>query len=176
MRVIRSSRNLWRLTAGVVLVVIVLFGAYLIFALRPRAAPQQPIAFDHQLMVGSGIPCLYCHTNAIKGPAAGIPSVQLCMGCHDVIAVDSPEVQKLAGYWQRQEPIPWVRVHRLPRFVFFTHQVHVSAGLNCENCHGDVGTMETTHAVVVMDMGWCLRCHEKQPNAPQLKDCVVCHR
>ena len=51
MRVIRSSRNLWRLTAGVVLVVIVLLGAYLIFVLKPRAAPQQPIAFNHQVFL-----------------------------------------------------------------------------------------------------------------------------
>jgi c(7)-type cytochrome triheme protein len=98
------------------------------------------------------------------------------MGCHNVIAADSPEVQKLAGYWQRQEPIPWVRIYRLPRFTFFTHQVHLNSALNCEDCHGDVGNMETTHATVVMEMGWCLGCHNKQPNAPQLRDCVVCHR
>jgi c(7)-type cytochrome triheme protein len=98
------------------------------------------------------------------------------MGCHRVIATEHPEVQKLAGYWEEQEPIPWVRIYRVPRFVFFTHQVHVNAALNCEDCHGDVGNMETTHATVVMDMGWCLRCHNSQPRAPQLRDCVVCHR
>jgi hypothetical protein len=36
--------------------------------------------------------------------------------------------------------------------------------------------MEVTKEVVAMTMGWCLDCHEKQPNATQLKDCVVCHR
>jgi hypothetical protein len=176
MHLVRNSPRWLRLIAGVLLVAIVLVGAYFVFALRSRAAPQQPIDFNHQLMVGSGIPCLYCHSTAVKGPAATIPSVQLCMGCHDVIAVDSPKVQKLAGYWERQEPIPWVRIYRLPRFTFFTHQVHVNAGLNCENCHGDVGDMVTTEAVVDMNMGWCLSCHEKQPNATQLKDCVICHR
>ena len=30
--------------------------------------------------------------------------------------------------------------------------------------------------VVKMNMGWCLDCHEKQPNATQLMDCVICHR
>ena len=37
------------------------------------------------------------------------------------------------GYWARQEPIPWVRVNVLPRYVYFNHEVHVNAGKNCEN-------------------------------------------
>ena len=177
MRVIRSLPSLWRLIAGVVLVAIVLLGAYLVFASRSRAAPQQPIEFNHQLMVGAGIECLFCHSNAIRSPAAGIPSVQKCMGCHPPIAADSPAVKELVGYWERQEPIPWARVYRLPRFVYFNHQVHVgAAGLNCERCHGDVGNAPETYVAVDMNMGWCLSCHNKQPRAAQLRDCVVCHR
>ena len=54
---------------------------------------------------------------------------------------------------------------------------HVTAGaLNCENCHGDVGNMVEVYPVADMNMGWCLRCHNQQPNADQLKDCAVCHR
>jgi hypothetical protein len=30
--------------------------------------------------------------------------------------------------------------------------------------------------VVTMDMGWCLDCHNQQPNKAQLRDCVVCHQ
>lgn len=176
MHLIRNSPRWLRLIVAVLLVMLVLVGVYSVFALRSRAAPQQPIDFNHQLMVGAGVPCLFCHSTAMKGPVAGIPSVQRCMGCHDTIATNRPQVQELAGYWQRQEPIPWVRIYRLPDFAFFTHEVHVSAGLNCENCHGDVGNMVTTRAVVDMNMGWCLGCHGDQPNAPQLKDCVVCHR
>jgi c(7)-type cytochrome triheme protein len=98
------------------------------------------------------------------------------MGCHSVIGTDRPEVVKLAGYWQRQEPIPWVLINRLPRFVRFSHQVHVGgAGLNCERCHGDVGQMTETYQAVKMDMGWCLRCHSQQAAATQLRDCGVCH-
>lgn len=176
MRAIRNWPVLWRLIAGVVLVMIVLVGGYLLFASRSRAAPQQPIPFNHQLMVSAGIQCLYCHNGATRSPAAGIPSVQKCMGCHTVIAADRPDIQKLAGYWERQEPIPWTRIYRLPRFVYFNHSVHVAAGLNCERCHGDVGNMVETHAVVDMNMGWCLGCHNQQSRAAQLRDCAVCHR
>ncbi len=47
---------------------------------------------------------------------------------------------------------------------------------NCERCHGDVGHMQEARPVVRMNMGWCLSCHETQPNAAQLRDCVVCHQ
>ena len=87
-----------------------------IFTMRARAAPEQPIAFNHQIMVGFGIDCLYCHTDAIRSPAAGIPSMEKCMGCHSIIDTQNAEIQKVAGYWERQEPIPWGRVNHLPRF------------------------------------------------------------
>jgi hypothetical protein len=104
-------------------------------------------------MVQAGVPCLYCHSEAAKPPVAGMPSVAQCMGCHKVIKADSPEIKKVAGYWERQEPIPWVRVNRLPRFVYFSQQVHtVVAALNCERCHGDVGQMGIARPVVQMNM------------------------
>jgi c(7)-type cytochrome triheme protein len=177
MRAIRSLPPLWRLIAGAVLLAVVLVAVYFVFVSRSRAAPRQPIAFNHQIMVGTGIQCVYCHNGTIRSPVAGIPSVEKCMGCHSIIATERPGVQELAGYWERREPIPWARVYRVPRFVYFNHQVHVvAAGLNCERCHGDVGNMVESRAVVDMNMGWCLSCHNSQPNADQLRDCVVCHR
>jgi hypothetical protein len=87
-----------------------------------------------------------------------------------------PVIKQVAGYWDRQEPIPWVRVNQLPRFVFFSHQVHVNGGQNCEFCHGDVGHMTVAVPVVRMNMGWCLNCHEKQSPDRRLEDCLICHR
>jgi hypothetical protein len=177
MHAIASSPNMRRLLVGVVILVIILAGAYFLFGSQAQAAPQQPIAFNHQIMVQLGITCVFCHTDATKSSAAGMPSVEKCMGCHKVVATGVPVIQQVAGYWARQEPIPWVRVNQLPRFVYFSHQVHVvAAGLNCERCHGDVGHMTVARPVVKMNMGWCLGCHDQQPNAAQLRDCVVCHQ
>ncbi len=161
---------------ALVVLVILLGGAGYVFGFRLPSTPEQPIAFNHKAMVGAGINCLFCHKDAMKSPSPGMPSDEKCMGCHKTIATDRPAVQQLAAYWTRQEPVPWVRVNQLPRFVFFSHRVHVAAGLNCERCHGNVGQMTVAQPVVTMDMGWCLSCHEQQPNAEQLKDCVVCHR
>ncbi|MCL4394531.1 MAG: cytochrome c family protein [Chloroflexi bacterium] len=168
-----------RLTALAIVVVllVVLGSAYAVHASTAEAAYQQPIAFNHEVMVQAGIPCLFCHTGATQSAVAGIPSVDRCMGCHRTIATDNPEVQKVAAYWQAQKPIPWVRVNRLPRFVYFSHAVHVTvAGLNCETCHGDVGHMTVVKPTAQFTMGFCLGCHEKQPNAPQLIECITCHK
>ena len=177
MRRLSSLPRARRLIAGGVLIVIIVAGIVLVLTTQAQAAPQQPIAFSHQAMVQAGVTCVYCHSGATRSADAGIPSVGLCMGCHKIIATDSPEVQKLADYWKRGEPIPWVRVNQLPRFVYFSHEAHVvGASLNCERCHGDVGHMAETHAVVNITMGWCLACHQQQANAPQLMDCVTCHQ
>jgi hypothetical protein len=160
------------------LIIIILAGAAALFlAPRAQAAQAQPIDFPHVSMVQAGVNCTFCHSTALRSPAAGMPSVEKCVGCHKVINPNAPEVKKTLDYWNRQEPIPWVRVNILPRFVYFSHEVHVVKGqVNCERCHGDVGHMKIAQPVVRMNMGWCLNCHEKQPDSPKLKDCFVCHQ
>jgi hypothetical protein len=166
----------WRIIVVIVVILVVATAAILLFVTQARAAPQQPIAFNHQVMGQLGIQCLYCHNTARESPAAGMPSVAKCMGCHKVVDPTNPVIKEVAAYWDNQQPIPWVRVNVMPRFVFFSHEVHVNGGVNCEACHGDVAHMTVDRPVVRMNMGWCLDCHEKQPNASQLMDCVICHR
>lgn len=161
----------------VLLGVVTLGSGYVVRTAADPATPDTEELMDHKSMTEAGMECLYCHSGAIRSPAAGIPSVESCMGCHKVIKTESPEVQALAAAWERGEPIEWPRVNRLPRFVYFSHRVHVVAGaLNCERCHGDVGQMSVVRPVVDMNMGWCLDCHERQPDAAALKDCIVCHQ
>ncbi len=158
---------------------VVILVALVLLVNSSQASPDtQPIAFNHKIMVvTAGIDCLFCHSDATRSPSAGIPSVDKCMGCHRTIATTSPEIVKVAGYFSRGEPIPWERVNILPRFVYFSHQAHVVLGKqNCENCHGDVANMTVDVPVVRMNMGWCLRCHTKQPNGQQLRDCITCHQ
>src|SRR5207244_596366 len=54
-----------------------------------------------------------------------------------------PEVKKLADYYARGAPIPWVRVNKLPEFTYFPHKVHIRANVKCQTCHGPVETMTT---------------------------------
>ena len=171
-RFVRTAPARLFLLAGVVTA-----GAMALSGSAAPAGPTQPLAFNHQVMVQAGVQCLFCHNDALRSPSPGMPSVELCMGCHKTIAADRPAIKKIADYYARGEPIPWARVNYVPRFVYFSHKVHLTVGgLNCENCHGDVGHMKVVEPVAKMTMGWCLDCHSKQSNAPQLRDCVICHR
>lgn len=142
------------------------------------AAPEQPIPFSHSTHRSAGITCVFCHTSALRSPIAGIPSVQKCMGCHAVIGRSREVIKKIAAYYDQNQPIPWAVVNRQPDFVYFSHQSHLGAGVSCETCHGDVGHMEVVRPVVIMDMGWCLNCHLKQPSdkVGRVTDCLACHK
>ncbi|HSR46697.1 MAG TPA: cytochrome c3 family protein [Anaerolineales bacterium] len=176
-----ASRSLpvRRLLVAAVVGLVLLLGAGLVWTrVQAFAAPEQPIAYSHEVHVAAGVECLYCHSGAQRTSSAGIPTAEKCMGCHAVIEVEHPEVQKIAEYASQGEAIPWVRVNLQPDFVFFSHQPHLGAGLNCEACHGEVSRMTVARPVVRMDMGWCLSCHLDQPQekVARLADCVACHK
>jgi len=152
------------------------------------AAPVQPIAFRHTAHAGAAaIGCLYCHAYAERAPVAGIPSMARCQGCHKFVKEDkddptaTAEIQALLPYLEDDRPIAWVRVHRLPDHVFFTHQRHVLSGVACRECHGEVEKMDRVRQVAPLSMGWCLDCHRrKQAERPlervHLTDCLTCHK
>jgi hypothetical protein len=174
-----ASRRIPRITYFVFLVVVIalLLVMVLLSQRATQAAPSQPIDFSHQRHDEIGIECLYCHPNALRSDFAGIPSVQTCVGCHQIIATDKEEIQVLLDYWDREEPIPWQPVVQMADHVFFSHQPHLSASINCETCHGDVGEMTAVRPEINMDMGWCLDCHLEQPEekVARLTDCMACH-
>lgn len=137
------------------------------------AAGAQPIAFSHSRHVEqAGIDCRFCHAYARRGPVAGIPSVERCVGCHRGIAAERPEIVKLLAYWEEETPIPWVRIHDLPDYVRFSHKAHVRAGVGCAACHGDVAGMNAAVQVESLSMGWCVDCHTARDAS---RDCLVCH-
>ena len=107
-----------------------------------QVPPEQPIQFPHSFHVGTGAQCLYCHPGAATGPVAGLPSSGKCWGCHQQIAKPSAELDKLAGFIERNESIPWVPVAIQPDFVHFNHRPHVAAGVDCKTCHGDLSQDE----------------------------------
>ena len=145
----------------------------------PTASTVQPIAFPHNTHAGEfQIDCQYCHFSAERSVDAGIPPVASCMGCHTVIqGRNNPEeVNKLRGYWQRGEAIPWVRIYKVADHVKFPHMRHVDAdagNLECQECHGIVEEIEVIQEVEQpLKMGWCVDCHR---DIDASLDCTVCH-
>ncbi len=157
----------------------------------PDELIEQPIAYSHMLHAGTlEIQCEYCHSMARRSIHAGVPPTETCMNCHEMVdKTGRPELEKLAGYWEREENIPWVKVHDLPDFVHFSHKRHVRGGVDCTECHGDVqGSMTVAQRVSPLNMGWCLDCHKNNTlvddnygaqaelRRAELKDCYTCHK
>lgn len=148
--------------------------------------PEQPILFSHRVHAGiNQINCMYCHSNAMYGKSAMIPSVNVCMNCHMAISEyagpplykangdtvnGTEEIKKLyqyAGYEpgkpfdaNKAKAIPWIRIHNLPDHVYFNHSQHVTAGnVQCQTCHGEINKMDEVKQFATLNMGWCINCH-----------------
>ncbi len=141
---------------------------------RGDVGPRQPIDFSHEIHIKQvALDCTHCHQYADQARQPGIPALEVCMECHQNVATDRPEVQKLTQYWESGEPVEWVRVYDVPWHVHFTHKRHVKAGVACETCHGEVSVQSRVRQVTSLKMGWCVSCH--RANGADT-DCLVCHR
>lgn len=136
--------------------------------------PTQPIPFSHKIHAGEHeIDCNYCHTGVRKSKHANIPSASICMNCHVKVKTESPYIQDIykaidyntetGEFGTNVKPIEWVRIHNLPDLVYFNHSQHVKvAGLECEECHGDIKNMEVVYQYSPLTMGWCIDCHRNK--------------
>lgn len=144
------------------------------FFTGPRV--EQPLEYSHKIHTEM-LKCEECHAGVINSASATIPDIKVCMGCHtDEPLSNSPEEKKLISYIKNNQNIPWKRIYRNPVHVYFSHSRHVSvAKLACEKCHGDMGktVRPPSRALVGLDMGDCIACHEKNKVD---KSCITCHK
>lgn len=156
---------------GPVLLMLYMRTPYITMQNNPVA---QPVMFDHRHHVrDDGIDCRYCHQTVETQAHAGMPSTQVCLGCHSQIWTSSPLLQPVHESARTDRPIAWRRVHALPDHVFFDHSVHISAGVWCGSCHGQVEQMAQVAKAQPLTMQWCLDCH-RQLSGPD--HCSTCHR
>ncbi|HQS51662.1 MAG: cytochrome C [Sphingobacteriales bacterium 17-39-43] len=142
--------------------------------------PIQPIKFSHQLHAGvNKIDCQYCHSGAFTSKNASIPSLNVCMNCHNYVTASekydgktSPEIMKIYNaldynedtkvYGNNTKPVEWIRIHNLPDLAYFNHSQHVAvAGIECQKCHGPIQTMEEVYQYSPLTMKWCINCHRE---------------
>ncbi|HJN27645.1 MAG TPA: cytochrome c3 family protein [Candidatus Latescibacteria bacterium] len=126
-------------------------------------AIDQPVPFSHKHHVEAlGIDCRYCHASVEESAFAGIPPVETCMTCHSLIWTEAPNLEPIRTAWRDEQPIQWNRVHDLPDFVYFRHNIHIAKGIGCTSCHGAINEMPLVWAENALNMEWCLDCH-RQP-------------
>ena len=150
--------------------------------------PLQPIPFSHKHHAGDfEIDCLYCHSGTDRARYAGVPSGELCMGCHSAFPAEYDELEGikiLKEHWKEKKPIEWKQIHRLPEHAKFRHNRHVQADIECQTCHGPVEEIEKLYLVPdtkagpsllptkKLEMGWCINCHRENGVS---QDCLTCH-
>ena len=122
--------------------------------------PVQPVEYSHKLHAGDlGMDCRYCHSTVERSSFAAVPATEVCMNCHSKVKTESPNLAPVRESYANDTPIPWIKVHNLPDYVYFNHSAHLGAGVGCSTCHGRVDQMIRVGQVSALSMGWCLECH-----------------
>jgi hypothetical protein len=127
---------------------------------RQGQRADQPVPFSHKHHVqGLGLQCQYCHTSVENSSYAGIPPTKTCMNCHAQIWTNAELLEPVRQSWATGESIVWTKVHDLPDYVYFNHEIHVNKGIGCSSCHGRVDEMPIMYQQNTLQMEWCLNCH-----------------
>lgn len=136
---------------------------------------KQPFPFNHKIHNESGLECENCHLFAFTRVDPGIPRVNTCLECHE--GNTAPPFDILEKYSSNGGQIPWIRLYKLPRHVYFSHKRHAAIGkIVCKTCHGDVGEKELPldkPIMATLNMDTCMECHEQRKVS---NDCSACHR
>lgn len=135
--------------------------------LSEELEPVTTLPYSHNVHVEkAGIQCLFCHSDALRSPQAGLPSIEKCLICHASITVEGGEaearVAQVVNAFEENRRVQWPDVYKQPDFVYFSHRPHIAKGVSCETCHGDVQKMDIVEKTVEMNMGFCLDCHRAE--------------
>ena len=127
---------------------------------RQGQRADQPIPFSHKHHVeGLGLQCQYCQGTVEVSSYAGIPPTKTCINCHSQIWTNAALLEPVRESWATGASIQWIRVHDLPDYVYFNHEIHVNKGIGCASCHGRVDQMPLMYMENTLQMEWCLNCH-----------------
>jgi hypothetical protein len=163
---VNQKINLGILLLTSVIIIYILAVNAIAFGRSTGFSPDQPIKFSHTVHAGQNkTDCLYCHYSAKTSKTAGIPSGNICLNCHFLVRTGTrsgvTEINKVLDAYDKKYPVEWIRIYKLPDFVFFSHAQHVNAGeIDCSTCHGTVTEMDRLYQYPDLSMGWCIDCHD----------------
>jgi Cytochrome c7 and related cytochrome c len=142
-------------------------------AVPATPAPEQPLPYSHKTHLALGLQCQYCHVNPDMDALMTFPATATCMECHAKIAADRPSLRALSAFAASGETIPWVRVYKLPDYVYWQHGTHLAAEVACAECHGPVAERDVIGVETnITRMAGCMSCHNRQQ---VFTDCGDCH-
>lgn len=128
--------------------------------------------FPHGVhVVDEGLDCTVCHVGAEDEDEPGMPVRAQCMLCHEESEEGTPPEQRIERFFEGSA-VPAAHYTKLPDETVFSHARHVTAGLECSACHGEVGTSERVTPALRLSMDDCTSCHEQRGVA---NACSTCH-
>jgi len=126
--------------------------------------------------------CTDCHPGARTRAQAGLPAIKYCLRCHmkpqgDQSLGPNPLEQRVRELALRKGPFRWIPVNHNPGHVYFSHRAHTAgAGMECEQCHGDVKAWKRPprkRVAKLHNMQKCMACHRERGVS---NECGTCHR
>jgi c(7)-type cytochrome triheme protein len=125
------------------------------------AAATSTLASD-RLLPTKHEACTGCHKIDEKDPFKSASPVARCDGCHLGVkvvngAVDVPKVE-----------MPNANLK-------MSHKAHLDKAMTCEQCHGDVGSLELATRDQLPRMKGCFTCHQGEKPGTAKGTCATCH-
>jgi c(7)-type cytochrome triheme protein len=144
-------------------------------ALLPSASvPPRP--FNHAAHQERGVDCNVCHELADSRDEAGMPSKDVCMGCHEDVDKDPKKKREETVAWfldDRGNPV-WSAFTKQAAEVKFTHKEHAAKKIACATCHrGIEKDTGLTPDGKLQRMDSCVACHAG--TVPSKNECSTCH-
>jgi hypothetical protein len=181
-----------------------IISGWVVFPELLYSTKQQPIDFNHKIHVEQmGGQCDSCHFFRKDGSFSGVPTLAECTSCHMYPMTGNPnETKFIEEYVNQEKEVPWLVYAQQPPCVFFSHAAHIKgAEMQCQTCHGDIGSSTTArkyqenrisgysrdiwghsmlrlgepdHGGLRFKMNDCAGCHLKQTGSKG--DCFQCHK
>ena len=128
------------------------------------------LIFSHMRhVVDEELECADCHADvesSVSGVDNLLPDMAVCSDCHDV----EDEDECATCHSDTDDPQIATRIEDYSQK--FSHEVHLTADLDCANCHAGIAQKESVEPYLLPTMVACLDCHEQQSVSNQ---CLVCH-
>jgi c(7)-type cytochrome triheme protein len=125
------------------------------------AAATSTLASDRLLPAKHG-ECTSCHKIDEKDPFKSASPPARCDACHLGVKVVNGAVE-----------VPKVEVPTAN--LKMNHKVHLDKAMTCEQCHGDVGSLELATRDQLPRMKGCLTCHQGEKPGTAKGTCPTCH-
>lgn len=136
-----------------------------------KPVEKKIFGFAHKTHTQGGeTTCKRCHMKATKSMEAGMPDERLCGFCHKTVYGDKP----VGEFYNRTE---WLSAHDISKAKYkeikFSHEHHISMGMKCDECHGNVAESAQIRSEHIPAKPVCFTCHDDW-NSPN--QCYICHK